>query len=429
MKRSFFGKLWDPVSSALTGVITHKLRSFLTILGIVIGVGAVIALMSVGKGTTQQILDNIQSMGSNLVTISSSGGMGRSVTAFGPGGTYTSMTRTSFSNISTGLTQEDADAIEEEVDNIAAVACSSSTSQQVIFSGTDMYASITGATPSYAEVQDIEMSIGSFFNDDENERSARVAVIGAYVAETLFVGEQAVGQNIRIGTIVFTVIGVLEPTGEEVSFMDSFVYIPLKTLQQTFSKTKTAQGELIVSSISLKTTDEKYSDQVVDDVTTLLRDRHGLMDTDDDDFSITSMNDIIEAFEETSATMNLLLGAIAGISLLVGGIGVMNIMLVSVLERTREIGIRKALGAKEPDIWVQFLIEASLLTLAGGIIGVAAGWGVSYLINAMDVMPTLVTADVVFMAVGVSVAIGLFFGFYPAWNAARLDPIEALRSD
>ncbi len=427
MKRNIFSKLWDPVASAWTGVVTHKLRSFLTILGIVIGVGAVIALMSVGKGTTQQILSNIQSMGSNLVTISSSGGMGRSVTAFGPGGMAVS--RTTFSNISTGLTQEDAAAIEEEVDNIAAIACSSSTSQQVIFRGTDMYASITGATPSYAEVQDIEMSLGSFFNDDENERSARVAVIGAYVAETLFAGQEAVGQNIRIGTIVFTVIGVTEPTGEEVSFMDSFVYIPLKTLQQTFTKTKTAQGELIVNSISLTTTDEKYSDQVVDDVTALLRDRHGLMPTDDDDFSITSMNDIIEAFEETSATLSLLLGAIAGISLLVGGIGVMNIMLVSVLERTREIGIRKALGAKEPDIWVQFLIEASLLTLAGGIIGVAAGWGVAYVINAMDVMPTLVTADVVFMAVGVSVAIGLFFGFYPAWNASRLDPIEALRSD
>ena len=237
------------------------------------------------------------------------------------------------------------------------------------------------------------------------------------------------GQVIRIGPTVFTVTGVLEPSGEEVSYSDSIVYIPLKTLQQTFSKSKTAQGETIVSSISLTTTDEKYSDQVVDDITSLLRDRHNLMPTADDDFNITSMSDIIATFEETSSTLSLLLGAIAGISLLVGGIGVMNIMLVSVLERTREIGIRKALGAKEPDIWIQFLIEASLLTLAGGIIGVAAGWGVAYLLNALDIMTTLVTADIVFLAVGVSVAIGLFFGFYPAWNASRLNPIEALRSD
>ena len=428
MKKSVFSKFIDPIASAWTGVITHKLRSILTILGIVIGVGAVIALMSVGKGTTQQILDSIQNMGSNLITVSGSSGMGRSISAFGPGGMTVSRT-SSLSNISTGVTQEDADAIAEEIDNVEAVACSSSTSQQVIFGGTDMNASISGVTASYAEVQDIELSIGSFFNEGENERTARVAVIGAYVAETLFSGQEAVGQVIRIGPTVFTVTGVLEPSGEEVSYSDSIVYIPLKTLQQTFSKSKTAQGETIVSSISLTTTDEKYSDQVVEDITSLLRDRHNLMPTADDDFNITSMSDIIATFEETSSTLSLLLGAIAGISLLVGGIGVMNIMLVSVLERTREIGIRKALGAKEPDIWIQFLIEASLLTLAGGIIGVAAGWGVAYLLNALDIMTTLVTADIVFLAVGVSVAIGLFFGFYPAWNASRLNPIEALRSD
>ena len=428
MKKSVFSKFIDPIASAWTGVITHKLRSILTILGIVIGVGAVIALMSVGKGTTQQILDSIQNMGSNLITVSGSSGMGRSVSAFGPGGMTVSRT-SSLSNISTGVTLEDADAIAEEIDNVEAVACSSSTSQQVIFGGTDMNASISGVTASYAEVQDIELSIGSFFNEGENERTARVAVIGAYVAETLFSGQEAVGQVIRIGPTVFTVTGVLEPSGEEVSYSDSIVYIPLKTLQQTFSKSKTAQGETIVSSISLTTTDEKYSDQVVEDITSLLRDRHNLMPTADDDFNITSMSDIIATFEETSSTLSLLLGAIAGISLLVGGIGVMNIMLVSVLERTREIGIRKALGAKEPDIWIQFLIEASLLTLAGGIIGVAAGWGVAYLLNALDIMTTLVTADIVFLAVGVSVAIGLFFGFYPAWNASRLNPIEALRSD
>jgi putative ABC transport system permease protein len=426
MKTNRWKKLLDPATTAWSGVITHKLRSVLTMLGIVIGVGAVITLMSVGKGTTSQILESIQDMGSNLITISSSSMMGRSVVFFSP---VRDSGLSSFSNISTGLTQEDADAIASEVENIAAVATSSSTSQQLIYSGTDMYASITGATPSYQQVRDIKLTLGSFFNEAEYERGARVAVIGAYVAQNLFAGQEAIGQNMRMGSTVFTVIGVLESSEEEVSFADSVVYIPLSTLQQNFSKSKTAQGETIVSSISLITTDEKYSEQAVDDITELLRERHDLLATDDDDFSITSMSDIIETFEETSATLSLLLGAIAGISLLVGGIGVMNIMLVSVLERTREIGIRKALGAREPDIWIQFLIEASMLTLSGGIIGVAAGWGISYAINAMDIMTTLVTADVIFLAVGVSVGIGLFFGFYPAWNAARLNPIEALRSE
>lgn len=427
MKTNRWKKFIDPATTAWSGVITHKLRSFLTMLGIVIGVGAVITLMSVGKGTTSQILESIQDMGSNLITISSSSTMGRSVTFFGPMGAASSSS--SFSNISTGLTQEDADAIASEIENVKAVATSSSTSQQLIYSGTDMYASITGATTSYQEVQQVDLAIGSFFNDNEYSRGARVAIIGAYVAQNLFARQEAVGQNMRMGSTVFTVIGVLESSGEEVSFADSVVYIPLSTLQQNFSKSKTAQGETIVSSISLITTDEKYSEQVVEDITELLREQHGLLSTDDDDFIITSMSDIIETFEETSANISLLLGAIAGISLLVGGIGVMNIMLISVLERTREIGIRKALGAREPDIWIQFLIEASLLTLGGGLIGVAAGWGISYAINAMDIMTTLVTADVVFLAVGVSVAIGLFFGFYPAWNAARLNPIEALRSE
>lgn len=426
MKTNRWKKFLEPATTAWSGVITHKLRSFLTMLGIVIGVGAVITLMSVGKGATQQILENIQGMGSNLITISSSTMMGRSVTYFGAS---IDMGRLNVSNISTGLTQEDADTIASEVENIEAVATSSSTNQQLIYSGTDMYASITGATPSYQQVHDVKLSLGSFFNENEYNRGARVAVIGAYVAQNLFAGQEAIGQNIRMGSGVFTVIGVLESSEDEVSFADSVVYIPLSTLQQNFSKSKTAQGETIVSSISLITTDEKYSGQVVDDITELLRDRHGLLPTDDDDFNITSMSDIIKAFEETSATLSLLLGAIAGISLLVGGIGVMNIMLVSVLERTREIGIRKALGAREPDIWVQFLIEASMLTLSGGLIGVAVGWGISYAIDAADIMNTMVTVDVVFLAVGVSVAIGLFFGFYPAWNAARLNPIEALRSE
>jgi len=207
------------------------------------------------------------------------------------------------------------------------------------------------------------------------------------------------------------------------------ILIPLTALQQAVAQPRTAQGERIVSSIALTVSNEEQADYVVDETTSLLRTRHRLGPNVDDDFTIISMEEISETVSEATGTMTLLLGAIAAISLLVGGIGVMNIMLVSVLERTREIGIRKALGARDRDIWTQFLLEAAFLTLAGGIIGVILGWAVSYLVESTGLMTTVVTADIVILAVSVSVGIGLFFGFYPAWNASRLNPIEALRSD
>jgi putative ABC transport system permease protein len=258
-----------------------------------------------------------------------------------------------------------------------------------------------------------------------------VAVIGSNVAETLFDTTDPVGQRIRMGNIIATVIGVLESEGGGMPGMsaDDAIYIPLTAMQQTVAQPRTAQGEKVVSSIALTVTDEELADQVVEDTTSLLRDRHRLGPSADDDFNIMSTQEMAEMMTETTDTMTLLLGAIAAIALLVGGIGVMNIMLVSVLERTREIGIRKALGAKERDIWSQFLIEAALLTFAGGIIGVIFGWGVSALIEALDVMTTAVGIDIVILAVSVSIGIGLFFGFYPAWNASRLNPIEALRSE
>jgi putative ABC transport system permease protein len=210
---------------------------------------------------------------------------------------------------------------------------------------------------------------------------------------------------------------------------DDAIYIPLTAMQQAVSQSRTAQGGKVVSSIVLTVTDEKLADQVSEDITALLRERHRLGTGVDDDFNIMSTQEMAEMMTETTNTLTLLLGAVAAISLLVGGIGVMNIMLVSVLERTREIGIRKALGARERDIWGQFLIEAAFLSFAGGIVGVIAGWGISYIIDRMGIMTTLVTPDIVVMAVSVSVGIGLFFGFYPAWNASRLNPIEALRSE
>jgi putative ABC transport system permease protein len=410
-------KRWfDPLTTAWNGVISHKLRSILTMLGIVIGVGAVITLMSVGKGSTEQILSNIQNMGANLMTIRGGASMSFGGVRGSIGGSAT-------------LTVEDSEAIAEEIDNIDAVAASSSSNLQLIYGTENMNSQVTGVTVSYPSVNNLTVESGSFFTEEEYQRGAKVAVIGSNVAETLFGDTSPVGQKMRAGTMIVTVIGVMESKGGTFNSADDAVYIPLTLLQKTVSQTRTAQGEKIVSSISLTVASEKVADQVKADITSLLRTRHRLALGAADDFSIQSMSDIANSLAEATSTTTILLGAIAGISLLVGGIGVMNIMLVSVLERTREIGIRKALGAKERDIWMQFLIEASFLTLAGGIIGIAGGWGVSWLLNRMDVVTTVVTSDIVILAVSVSIAIGLFFGFYPAWNASRLNPIEALRSE
>jgi len=324
---------------------------------------------------------------------------------------------------------EDAEAIAEQIPYISAVAPSSSSNLQLVVGGENTNSQVSGVTPEYMSVNNLKVAGGSFFSEDEYQRGAKVAIIGSNVAETLFGTTSPLGQRMRMGSIIVTVIGVLESKGEGFNSPDDAVYIPLTAMQQTVSQPRTAQGEKVVSSITLTVTDEKKADQVVADITSLLRTRHRLAAGADDDFNIMSMEEIASTLSETMGTLTLLLGAIAAISLLVGGIGVMNIMLVSVLERTREIGIRKALGAKERDIWGQFLIEAAFLTFAGGIIGIIFGWGASWLIDKMGVTSTVVTTDIVILAISVSVGIGLFFGFYPAWNASRLNPIEALRSE
>lgn len=412
--------LLRPLATVWVGLTTHKLRSFLTMLGIIIGVASVIALMSIGKGSTAKILSNIESMGANLITIRT----GMMMSFGGVRGAAQAGT----------LTVADAEAIEAQVTNLIAVAPSSSSNLQLIAGNENTNAQIIGTTPDYQTMNNLKLASGSFFTEVQYTHSAKVVVIGSSVAETLFpdTGVSPVGQKIRLGTqVIVTVVGVLESKGGSFNSVDSNVIIPLTLMQKSISQNKNTKGEKIVDSIivAMEDTSEALNDQVVSDITTLLRQRHSLAATADDDFSIMSMSEMITSIEETSSTMTLLLGSIAAIALLVGGIGVMNIMLVSVLERTREIGIRKALGAKERDIWIQFLLEAAFLTLGGGIIGVAAGWGVSYVLNSMDIMTTVVTPDIVILAVSVSVGIGLFFGFYPAWSASRLNPIEALRSE
>ncbi|MFC2051474.1 ABC transporter permease [Chloroflexota bacterium] len=408
-------KWFEPFSTAWAGVATHKLRSSLTILGIVIGVAAVIALMSIGKGAEADIIARFETLGSNVVFIY-------------PGASYSGGVRSATGSANT-LTQEDAAAIAEQIPNITSIAPYYSKSLQLIAGGENMNGRVTGTTPEYMQAYNLQVADGAFFSEYDYQRGAKVTVLGSTVKETLFEGIDPVGQQLRMGGSIVRVIGVLESKGAMTRSSDDAILIPLTTMQQMVDQPRTSRGERVVSSIAMTVSDQEQASYVVDEITSLLRSRHQLGPGIDDDFRIRSMEEIAATLSETMGTMTLLLGAIAAISLLVGGIGVMNIMLVSVLERTREIGIRKALGAKERDIWMQFLIEAAFLTMAGGVIGVALGWVVSSVVNTMELMTTLVTADIVILAVSVSVGIGLFFGFYPAWNASRLNPIEALRSE
>jgi len=409
-------KWFEPLSTAWVGVVTHKLRSFLTMLGIVIGVGAVIALMSIGKGVEADIISSIGSLGSNLVTISPGASVG-----FGG-------IRGATGSVET-LTQEDAEAIAEQVDYVDIVTPSSSSNLQLIVGGENMNARITGVTADYMQAYNLNVASGSFFTAYDYGRSAKVAVLGSNVAETLFEDADPIGQQIRMGNNVVRVVGVLESKGSGIGSTDDSTLIPLSALQQMVTQPRTSSGERVVSLIVLTVSDESQTDYVMGQITSLLRSRHQLGPGVDDDFSIMSMEELASTLSDIIGIMTLLLGAIAAISLLVGGIGVMNIMLVSVLERTREIGIRKALGARERDIWGQFLIEAIFLTFAGGIIGVILGWVISAIIQSTGLVTTVVTVDTVILAVSVSVGIGLFFGFYPAWRASRLNPIDALRAE
>jgi len=409
-------KKWlEPFSTAWGGVATHKLRSFLTILGIVIGVAAVITLMSIGRGAEADIIARFETLGSDLIFIR-------------PGSTFHGGIRSAAGSVTT-LTLEDAAAIAEQVPNITSLAPSFSRALQLVAGDQNMNAQVTGITTDYLQTYNLEIADGSFMSEYDYQRGAKVAILGANVKDTLFEGVDPIGQPLRMERNIVRVIGILKTKGAMSSSSDEAILIPLTTMQQMVAQPRTSRGERVVTSIALTVSDQEKSTYVADEIAELLRARHQLGPGVDDDFRIRSMEEMASMLSEAVGTMTLLLGAIAAISLLVGGIGVMNIMLVSVLERTREIGIRKALGARERDIWGQFLIEAAFLTFTGGIIGVIIGWVISTVFDHMEVMSTVVTADIVVLAVSVSVSIGLFFGFYPAWQASRLNPIDALRSE
>ena len=406
----------DPLHTAWSGIVTHKFRSFLTILGVVIGVAAVISLMSVGRGTQAKILSSVENLGANLLFIS-------------PGTTSSSGVRSAFGSATT-LTADDATAIGKKVSNISAVAPTQRANAQVIAGDSNMNSSITGVTPDYQQALSLELTEGSFFSQNQYDSASKVAVLGSTTKDELFGDSDAAGEQIKIGSGMFKVIGVLKTKGSSMLVStDDAVFIPLTTLRQTVNATRTTSGAYTVNQIIVALTDRKYSATTVSEMTSLLQTRHKISTGADNDFSITSQEDLVATITKASGSMTSLLAAIAAISLLVGGIGVMNIMLVSVIERTREIGIRKALGAHERDIWMQFLIEASILTLTGGIIGTIIGWIVAVLIEIIGDTATVVSADIIILAISVSIAIGVFFGFYPAWQASRLNPIDALRSE
>ncbi len=409
-------KFFEPIRSAFSGINTHKLRSFLTVLGVVIGVGAVITLMAIGQGTQERILSSIQGLGTNLLFIS-------------PGAQTVGGVRSDVGSAAS-LTLSDAEAIQSDVPYVTSVAPFSSAGAQLVYGSQNMFSRITGITPDYQQAYNLVVADGDALTEYEYETAQKVALIGANVRTNLFGDVEPVGEKLRVGQIQVQVIGVLESKGQSiVGSVDNAVLIPLTTLRQGFSQQRNSRGEYIVSSITVSVDDQNNNAEAISEITDILRQQHQLAASADNDFTITSQQDIVNTISSATQSLTLLLGAIAGISLLVGGIGVMNIMLVSVIERTREIGIRKALGATNMDIWLQFLVEAAVLTLTGGLIGIGIGYGASYLVNQTGTITTVISPAMVILAVSVSVGIGVFFGFYPAWNASRLSPVEAFRTE
>jgi len=406
-------KLYMVLRVALTSLTAHTMRTFLTMLGIVIGVAAVIALVAVGQGTQAQVLSQFESLGSNLLTV-------QSMMRFG-------FSQFGLQQSSSELTMDDVEAIEALASSVSLVAPEYSSNATATYGGTTTSVSISGVTEIYGVVNNRSVSRGRFITAEDNEEIAKVVVLGSDVLEDLF-GSTAVnpvGQTIRLNRQNYEVIGVLESEGTSgMESEDSIILMPLRTAQLKLG----GAGTTSVRSISLQVRSAEEMDLAQAQVTAILRARHGLAAGEDDDFMVRNQADLVSSIEETSGTFTTLLGSIAAISLLVGGIGIMNIMLVSVTERTREVGLRKAVGAKHSDILVQFLTEAIVISVLGGVIGVALGVGGAQIIAPLlGASQAVVTGQSVALAVAVSLAIGLFFGLYPANRAAALNPIEALR--
>jgi putative ABC transport system permease protein len=405
----------DAVLSALDALRLHKLRSALTMLGLVIGVTAVIAMMAVGAGAREQIIAQIRSLGSNLLVVIP-GNITQAGVRLGTGASPT-------------LSNEDAAAITADVPAVQVTAPFISAKAQVIAGNANWATTLHMIDPGWLEARDWALEQGRLFGSDELAQGAQVALLGRTVANTLFPDNDAdpVGQTIRIGKVPFQVIGTMARKGQS-GFgqdQDDMLLIPLATGQRLGGRNQVKSHS--VGAVYIKVRDGENLTDVQDDVTALLRQRHRLQSFQDDDFSVRNLTDLTAAKEASASTLSLLLAAVASVSLGVGGIGIMNIMLVSVTERTREIGIRLALGARRFDLLRQFLLEAVTLTIIGGTVGVLGGLAAAYVISKMASWPLLVEPSSVLLAVLVSGLIGIFFGWWPAMRAAGLDPIDALR--
>jgi len=404
-------KIYDILKETYSALSSNKIRTGLTMLGIIIGIGSVIAMTAIGQGAQNSISSSIQSIGSNLIMVMPGAQRSFGGPSAGRGGAQS-------------LTIEDADAIESQIEGIAGVARQVTSRKQVIATGTNTNTSIIGTEPSYMTIRNISIDDGIFLSSQNVISGAKVAVLGPTTRDDLF-GINAsgvVGQKIRIADSIYNVIGVTASKGGSgFSNSDDSIYIPYTTAQRYLS------GNKYLSQIDVSAESGDISTQVQTDITNLLLERHNVSDPTKADFNTMNQTDIISMASSVTSTFTTLLAAIAGISLLVGGIGIMNMMLTTVTERTREIGLRKAIGAKRKDINFQFLTEAVVLTFTGGFLGVVLGWLISFSISYFGILQASVSPYSVFLAFGVSTLIGIIFGYYPARHAASLNPIDALR--
>ncbi|PWB38679.1 MAG: multidrug ABC transporter substrate-binding protein [Parcubacteria group bacterium] len=401
----------DLFTETSMALLANKARSGLTILGIIIGIGSVIAMIAIGQGSQSNIQSSIQSLGSNLLLVQPGAqrGLGFEVNQ-GRGSAQT-------------LTQADYEAIATQVSGISGIAPELSSRYQVTAKGTNTNTSVDGTTASYPAIRNVQIDQGSFISDENVTNLAKVAVLGPTTRDDLFGADSnPIGQSFRIKGVEFKIIGVTAAKGGSgFSNQDDMIFVPISTAQQFLA------GSPRVSTISVQALDQNSMTSVQEQITSLLLQRHNITDPTLADFNILNQADIINTASSVTNTFTILLGSVAAISLLVGGIGIMNMMLTTVTERTREIGLRKAIGAKKRDINYQFLLEAMMLTFIGGVVGIIFGWLVSFGVNKFGSIATKVSLPSVALAFGVSAAIGIIFGYYPARRAARLNPIEALR--
>jgi putative ABC transport system permease protein len=404
-------KTADLFHETYSAVTVNKARSALTILGIVIGIGSVIAMVSIGQGAQNSIQSSIQSIGSNLIIVMPGSQRGTGIQVSSGRGSAQS------------LKLDDATAIQNEISGVLAVAPEISRRYQITAKGLNTNTSVIGTTMDYPTVRNVEIDEGTFITDQNNRSMDKVAVLGPTTRNDLF-GEnaEAVGQNIRINSINFKVVGITKSKGGSgFNNSDDAIYVPISTASKFLS------GSEYVSTINVQGQDSATLSDLQQQITDLLLQRHNIKDSTLADFSTMNQADIVATASSVTGTFTILLSAIAGISLLVGGIGIMNMMLTTVTERTREIGLRKAIGAKKSDISTQFLAESIMLTFIGGALGIVLGWLISFAVSTFAGISTSVSISSILLAFGVSAAIGIIFGYYPARRAAGLNPIEALR--